>query len=151
MTREVSRVMKTGGVFVFHTPNARGYPTVLARLIPDGAKKRLVGILEGRPSEEVYPAYYRANTPEALAALARASGMELIDLRLTISTASTAAILPAALIELLVMRLLKRKRFESLRTTIIGVMQKKPVRVAAGSDAGGGHYTSIHADASVAP
>src|SRR5256885_2475367 len=149
--REVSRVMKSGGVFVFHTPNARGYPTVLARLIPEAAKKLLVRIIDGRPGDEVYPAYYRANTPVALAALARASGMEIVDLRLTLTTASMAAIFPPALVELFVMRLLTQKRFEYLRTTIVGVIQKKTVQAEAGSDSAGAREPSIHASATVAP
>jgi SAM-dependent methyltransferase len=33
--REIARVLRPGGIFVFHTPNARGYPTLLARALPE--------------------------------------------------------------------------------------------------------------------
>ena len=77
--------------------------------------------------------------------------MEIVDLRLTLTTASMAAILPAALVELFVMRLLTQKRFEYLRTTIVGVIQKKTVQAEAGSDSAGAREPSIHASATVAP
>jgi SAM-dependent methyltransferase len=124
--REVARVLKPGGVFVFHTPNARGYPTLLARALPEVIKKRVVRMVDGRPADEVYPAYYRANTRRSLEALARSSGFTIVELRHSLTAALAAAILPIALIELLVMRLLSRRRFESLRPTIVGVMRKQP-------------------------
>ena len=124
--REIARVLRPGGLFVFHTPNARGYPTLLARALPEIIKKRVVRVVDGRPEDEVYPAYYRANTRQSLEALARTSGFTIVELRHSLTAALAAAILPIALVELLVMRLLLRQRFESLRPTIVGVMRKQP-------------------------
>ena len=123
---EIARVLRPGGVFVFHTPNARGYPTVLARALPEIIKKRVVRVVDGRPEDEVYPTYYRANTRASLESLARTSGFTIVELRHSLTAALAAAILPIALLELLVMRLLLRQRFESWRPTIVGVMRKQP-------------------------
>jgi len=59
--QEISRVLKPRGAFLFHTPNALGYPTLLARMVPEAVKKRAASLLDGRREEDVYPTFYRAN------------------------------------------------------------------------------------------
>lgn len=63
---EFHRVLRPGGTVIIHTPNAYGYPTIAARMMPQFAKVKLAGILEGRSAEDVFPAHYRANTPKRL-------------------------------------------------------------------------------------
>ncbi len=44
--REVSRVLRPGGIFLLHTPSAYGYPTAAPRFVPRAAKLMFVPLLE---------------------------------------------------------------------------------------------------------
>jgi ubiquinone/menaquinone biosynthesis C-methylase UbiE len=123
--REVSRVLKPGGMFVFHTPNARGYSTLLARVLPESLKLALVRVLQGRPSEDVFRTFYRANTEADIHRLARAAGFGPPETRLVASTAELAVIPPLAFLELLWIKLLLTKGFRSLRTNLIVILAKQ--------------------------
>ena len=123
--REIARVLRPGGAFLLHTPNARGYPTLLARIVPEALKKRGATLLDGRRDVEVYPTFYRANSRGALEAAARAGGFEAPDLRFIVTTAMFAVVPPLAFVELLWLRLLLTRRFTDLRTNIIAVLRKR--------------------------
>lgn len=121
---EVSRVLRNGGLFLFHTPNARSYTTILARIIPSGVKKRLVGWLEDRREEDLFPTHYRANTGGRLRDLARSTGFEVVRLESVVGSAEFAMVLPVAVLELLWIRLLMLPQFEGMRHTFIGTIRK---------------------------
>ncbi|MGH9354568.1 MAG: class I SAM-dependent methyltransferase, partial [Terriglobia bacterium] len=72
--REIWRVLRPGGLFVFHTTNAQGYYVMTARLIPERLKSRLAAVLDGRAQEEVFPAWYRVNTRRAIHETLQAAG-----------------------------------------------------------------------------
>jgi SAM-dependent methyltransferase len=81
--REVRRVLRPGGHFVFLTPNVRN-PLMLANRIGKalpGLQKRLVPMFYGRAEADTFPVQYRANTVEAIRAHAQTSGLEVYDLR----------------------------------------------------------------------
>ncbi len=59
--REVARVLAPGGAFLAKTPNRHHYVTVAARLTPHPFH-RSFNRRRGRPCEDTYPTYYRANT-----------------------------------------------------------------------------------------
>lgn len=77
--REVARVLKPGGHFVFLTPNA-WHPLVRAnragQLWPR-LQRALVPALYGRSADDTFQVHYRANTPARLAALAAAGGFQV--------------------------------------------------------------------------
>jgi ubiquinone/menaquinone biosynthesis C-methylase UbiE len=123
--REVARVLRTGGLFVFHTPHAHGYDTLTARAIPEFAKKRMAWWLEGRKPEDVYPTFYRANTRRQVAAASSKAGLHLDSMRLHVSTAATAMILPLAILELVWIRLLMTEPMQTLRPNAIVVLSKR--------------------------
>jgi len=81
--REVRRVLKPGGHFVFLTPNLRN-PVMLAnrigRALPS-LQRRLVPRVYGRQEADTFPVRYRANTVPVIRALAKAADMEVYDLR----------------------------------------------------------------------
>jgi SAM-dependent methyltransferase len=81
--REVRRVLRPGGHFVFLTPNLRN-PLLafnrLGRLLPQ-LQRRLVPRLYGRVEADTFPVQYRANTASAIRALAARTGLEVADLR----------------------------------------------------------------------
>ena len=72
--REISRVTKPGGSFVFMTTNSGGYIGTLIRLTPNPAqfliKKRFLKM----DSREIYPVYMRCNTRDKLTRGLRESG-----------------------------------------------------------------------------
>ncbi len=77
---EVSRVLKPAGHFVFLTPNAANYVTLLNRLTPKLAQAPLVRMLYGRAQEDTFPVTYRANTLRALRKLAGDAGLRVCTL-----------------------------------------------------------------------
>jgi ubiquinone/menaquinone biosynthesis C-methylase UbiE len=79
--REAYRVLKPGGWFVFLTPNAWDYVSVIARLIPNRYHPRIVHFCEGRDLEDVFPTVYRCNTPAQIRKYARAAGFETPSVR----------------------------------------------------------------------
>src|SRR2546421_1084944 len=124
--REINRILKPGGVFLFHTPNAAGYPTLLNTIAPEMLKHRLIYLLDGRREDDVFETHYSANTENDIASLARASGFEVERIRLTVSDAIFALVLPMAVAELVCIRLLMFDRMKSWRTNIISVLKKPP-------------------------
>ncbi|HET6446842.1 MAG TPA: class I SAM-dependent methyltransferase [candidate division Zixibacteria bacterium] len=77
--REIGRVLKKGGVFLFLTPNRRHPLVNLNRMVGriSGIQGAVVGQLYGRERVDTFPAYYRANTSRALERLAGTGGMRL--------------------------------------------------------------------------
>jgi ubiquinone/menaquinone biosynthesis C-methylase UbiE len=67
---EIRRLLKPGGVFIFHTPNFLNYQTFIASLLPQGLKFWLASFLEGRHEKDVFPTHYRMNTPGTIQGLA---------------------------------------------------------------------------------
>ena len=122
--REISRVLKPQGVFIFHTPNASGYFTVFARMVPESLKGILIQLLDGRRQEDVFPAYYRANKEKAINRLAADCGLQVIKIRMIATDAIFGLVPPIALFELVWIRLLMTERFKPLRTDIIAILQK---------------------------
>lgn len=59
--REVARVLKPGGIFLFKTPNKWHYMPAIARITPHGFH-RYVNRLRGRAEVDTFPTRYRANT-----------------------------------------------------------------------------------------
>jgi SAM-dependent methyltransferase len=122
--REVLRVLKPGGIFIFHTPNAYGYTTIAARLIPERLKTGLIKVLDGRPSEDVFRTHYRANTEGQICKLAQETGLQVKSIRYVASSAKLAVIFPLAFLELFWIRLLLTRPFRRLRTNLIVTLAK---------------------------
>jgi SAM-dependent methyltransferase len=81
--REVRRVLRPGGHFIFVTPNMRN-PLMLVnrigRALP-ALQRRLVPRFYGRVEADTFPVQYRANTIKAIRAHARDVGLGIYDLR----------------------------------------------------------------------
>src|SRR5262249_13310580 len=112
------------GLFLFHTPNARDWGVLLVKLVPERFIKPIVFFLEGRSSEDVFKAYYRANTENSIATLAQETGFEVVAIDLVNTDAIFAIVTPLAIVELLWLRLLMTKPFRHLRNNIIAVLRK---------------------------
>jgi SAM-dependent methyltransferase len=81
--REVKRVLRPGGHYVFLTPNLRNPLLVLNRIgkAMPLLQTRLVSRFYGRREADTFPVQYRANTVRALYELAGGSGLEVTELR----------------------------------------------------------------------
>jgi SAM-dependent methyltransferase len=122
--REVARVLKPGGRFLFHTPNATGYPTLLARSVPDAVRGVGARLFERRAERDRFPTFYRANTPARIQELAAAAGFPTSRIELIRSDAMFAAIPPLAVAELLFLRALGSERLSWLRPNLIATLTK---------------------------
>jgi ubiquinone/menaquinone biosynthesis C-methylase UbiE len=116
---EVARVLKPGGSFLVHTPNARGYTTRLARTIPGGLRPAVAGLLQGRKEEDVYPTFYRANTTGELRALALSNGFRVADMTTVASSPQLYKVPVVGKLEASFLRRLASDRLQQLRPCII--------------------------------
>ncbi len=121
--REIHRVLRPGGHFLFHTPNRRHWPLTLARLVPEFIKRWLIHLLEGRRPEDVFATHYRFNDPDQILHLATTAGFRVERLHLLSSSATTPMLGPLVLIELLWIRWLRRPSCAGLRSNIIGILR----------------------------
>jgi SAM-dependent methyltransferase len=121
---EVSRVLKPQGIFLFHTPNALSYATLMAGLVPEGLKIWLISFFEARKAEDVFPTFYRMNTPRRIVEFSRSSGLDVVELIRVESSAQAIMLGPLVVFELLWIRLLRLPAFRNLRSNLIVVLQK---------------------------
>ena len=122
--REIWRVLKPGGLFIFHTTNAEGYYVLMARLIPEGLKNRLVAVLDGRTQEEVFPAWYRVNTVRAIHETAQMAGLSVVQVAPILSRATFQRLPLVAAFELVCLRVLGHPKFERFRTNLLAVLTR---------------------------
>lgn len=71
--REVNRVLKPGGVFLFKTPNKTHYMPTIARLTPHRFHQ-FVNRIRGRAEVDTFPTLYRANTVQDVQRLSKKAG-----------------------------------------------------------------------------
>lgn len=122
--REVHRILKPGGVFIFHTPNFLGLNTQIAARVPESIKKALIRLLENRRAEDVFPTHYRINTSADIRKLAGQMGFAVEDISMVSSTAATGMLGPVAWAELLYIRALQAEKYADYRSNIVAVLRK---------------------------
>lgn len=122
--KEIHRILRPKGVFLFHTPNAYGYGVLLSLLVPEAIKGKLIHLVEGREEHDIFETHYAANTEKSIRRLAQGTGFEIVEMHLLVTDAIFAMVPPLALLELLWIRLLMSGPFRSLRTNIIVALRK---------------------------
>jgi SAM-dependent methyltransferase len=122
--QEIARVMKPGGIFVCHTPNAVAYSSLFARLVPQRLLPHFSRFLLGRKVEDVYPTFYRLNTRSAITGAASSTHLEVLDYIPLESSAQSVILGPVVVPELLLIKLLRLKVLENFRTNILAVLRK---------------------------
>ena len=131
---EVCRLLRGGGVFVFHTTNAANPFIRAAAKFPQNLKNSLVYFLERRKGEDVFPTHYKVNRPQEVRAIAEQTGFQVEDIELVSTSAVTQVLTPVMPFELLFIRLLRRPGLQHLRTNLICVLRKKGDLDAARTD-----------------
>jgi SAM-dependent methyltransferase len=123
--REVARILKPDGRFLFHTPNRSGYPTILARMVPDAVRGLGARLIEGRSPEDRFPTFYRANTPAKIEEIAGEAGFTVERCELLRSSATMPLVAPLAVAELLLLRSLANPRLDWLRPNLIVTLRRE--------------------------
>jgi SAM-dependent methyltransferase len=82
--REVSRVLRPGGAYIFRTPNRLHYVSLAARLTPHWFHLLVANRLRGQPTEmhDPYPTVYQCNSQAAVRRFAASAGFEVAELRM---------------------------------------------------------------------
>ena len=122
---EVHRVLVPGGLFLFHTPNARYFEVAIGRHIPAPVMRGVANFLDGRASDDIFPTYYRLNKARDIQHLATQSGLSSRYIRHVECTAQGVMLGPLVIFELLVIRTLRLPMFEKYRSDLL-VMLEKP-------------------------
>ena len=122
--KEIARVLAKNGKLIFHTPNNLSYSTLMARMLPEAIKGKLIYFLQGRKEEDVFPAYYRINSQKRIKHLAKLSGLTVSKIRMICSSAQFVVLPPIVLFELIWIRFLMSKVGKPFRTNIITILQK---------------------------
>lgn len=74
---ELARVLKPGGHICMRTPNSLGYIAIASRLVPNSMHQRILKRLQPhRPTDDVFPTYYRANRKGRINKLLATHGFE---------------------------------------------------------------------------
>ncbi|MBI5193530.1 MAG: class I SAM-dependent methyltransferase [Nitrospirae bacterium] len=123
--KEVSLILKPGGIFIFHTTNLNSYSAMISRLIPTSFQKKLVKLLDNRKEEDTFTTYYLINTPGAIKEVAVRTGFNIKMIRLTVSSARLIVLPPLVILELLWIRILMKNCLKNLRTNIVVILEKK--------------------------
>jgi SAM-dependent methyltransferase len=124
MLREIRRVLRPGGAFVFHTSNRRHWPLVVAAHVPERVKLAAASLLESRQPDDVFPTHYRINDERRVRALAADTGFDVERLDLLSTSAVTVVLGPVVLIELLFIRVIQHPSLAGLRSNIIAILRK---------------------------
>jgi len=122
--QEIARILKPNGIFIFHTPNAFAYSTILSRIIPNKLKNKIIHILEGRKEEDIFQTYYKANSHFRIKKLAQLTSFKVRKIKMISSEASFVNITPLAIFELIFIKITLTKPFKIFRTNIIAILQK---------------------------
>jgi SAM-dependent methyltransferase len=121
---EIHRLLCRDGHLIIHTPNARHWHVWASRLIPKHLKHTLIHMADGRREDDVFPTDYRANTPARLARTALESGFQVETMQLCdTSTTSRMLLGPLVVVDLLLVRMLRRDGLADWRSNIIAVFQ----------------------------
>jgi hypothetical protein len=94
-------------------------------MVPETLKVHLIGFLENRKAEDVFPTLYRMNAPERILELSRDTGLNVLELNRVESSAQSTMLGPVVLFELIWIRLLRFSVLRNLRSNLIVVLRKE--------------------------
>jgi SAM-dependent methyltransferase len=126
--REIARVLRPGGTYLFRTPNLHHYVALVSRALPYAAHLYLSKRLRGMTSEDHDPwvTHYRANTTRAVRVLAASAGLTVVELRMAEKEPTYGRMNPLAFYPLMVYERLVNStpKMATLRANIFGVLRR---------------------------
>ena len=129
--RELHRVLKPEGVFVFRTPNLLHYVTLISYLTPHSFHNLVAKWARGtKGASDPFPTTYRCNTRGAIQRFFSTAGFRILVLNNIEAEPMYLQFSPMAfLLGVAYERLVNSHRiFEHFRANILGVLQKRPER-----------------------
>lgn len=118
--KEVARVLRKGGMFVFLTPN-RGHPAVwLASVLLGRSTRSRLAVAIERRDQEAFPTFYGANTPGRVRQIAAAVALNVCRLETFSSWPLIRDFAPLTVLECLWIRALARPALAPLRSNLLG-------------------------------
>lgn len=124
--REFARVLKPGGKAVLLTPNKYDYVSVIAAATPYGLHRALVSRIFRVSEDDVFPTFYRANTPAALGRELKNAGFIEREIRMVNHYPAYLAFSPVLYrLGIVYERLTSLESFAFLRALILCVFEKE--------------------------
>lgn len=120
---EIGRILKPKGKLLIHNPNYYTYSTILARALPRTIKNAIFTFL-GRDKEDVFTAYYKMNRTTQIKKSAVGANFRVKKIRMIVSNPQAAIVFPIVILELLLIKILMKKRFKKFRNNIIAILIK---------------------------
>ena len=127
---ESARLLKPGGVLLFHTPNIAYPVTRLAACVPIRLRHRLTAWLEKRPTKDIYPTHYRLNRADTIHDAAYAAGLITDEIHRTADSPETVRLGPFVAFELGLIALTRTKLLSGFRSNLL-VILRKPIDTTA--------------------
>lgn len=79
--KEVFRILKPGGQFIFLTANFYDYASIIAHITPNKYHAAIVKAVEGREDEDTFPTAYTCNTKRKIMELATETGFKIAEFK----------------------------------------------------------------------
>jgi len=77
--KEINRILKTNGHFIFLVPNLWDYVSIISFIVPNSLHKKILSqINPGRNKKDIFDVYYKSNTIRSIRNLARKTGFKII-------------------------------------------------------------------------
>ena len=121
---DVYRVLRPGGHFLFVTPNRLSPLMYVGQHIPDALKKFVVGFLEKRREEDVFPALYRMNDPGAIERSAQHAGFETEKLQMIGSSGEFDRLGPLSWLECFLLKAIAGPLHGKLQPDVLAVLKR---------------------------
>jgi SAM-dependent methyltransferase len=123
--QEVHESLRPGGIFVFHTPNAYHWGTIVARCLGDRSEHWLIRLLAGREEADIFPTHYRINTAAGIRRLADANRFDIVQIAHVSNSATLSMLGLLVLPELAFIRLIQLPLFAELRSGLVVTLRKR--------------------------
>lgn len=76
--KEINRVLRKNGKYIFLTPSIYDYGSIVAWMVPNKFHPAIVKYVEGRNPEDVFPTCFGSNSKKTIYKLAEKSGLKVV-------------------------------------------------------------------------